>query len=187
MKRHLAMISAAMLIAAGLAWAGGIKTWSAGERVSAADLNANFSHIHNSLRGAGHTLITNADISSGAAIGASKIAFNDLLPRGYAFLTTFCTGENAVGTACTSISSGRLASSIKSHGSVGNYDVHITPNPTNANFILQLQSYSATTLCIPTGQAAVTDGGPHAVISCTNQFDGGPVNAQFSVIYMDDT
>lgn len=63
---------AGMLVAS-IGVAGSIKSWSAGEPLTAGQLNANFSHIHSSMVGNGHSLLVNADVSGTANIASSKL------------------------------------------------------------------------------------------------------------------
>lgn len=62
------------LLFAGVAGAGAIKTWVAGEPLTAAQLNAAFQHLHNTMVGGHGARLVNADVSGSAAIESGKLA-----------------------------------------------------------------------------------------------------------------
>lgn len=87
----------AVLAAAVVSDAGPIKVWSSGEILTAGDINANFSHIHNLMAGGHGARLVNADVSATAGIALSKLATPTLIPKAAAGISTDC---NVIG-ACT--------------------------------------------------------------------------------------
>lgn len=87
----------AAMFAGYAAVAGPIKVWSSGEILTAGDINANFSHIHNLMVGGHGARLVNADVSTTAGIALSKLATPTLIPKAAAGISTDC---NAIG-ACT--------------------------------------------------------------------------------------
>lgn len=125
-----------LLLIGGLTWAafrpppilemaesGAIKTWSAGETVTAADVNGAFQHIHNVMVGGHGARLTNSDVSGSAAIATSKLAGKLNIPWLWAYVTvTGCPGACVI---TTRDSSGGI-SGISRTG-VGAYTVTFTP------------------------------------------------------------
>lgn len=98
---------AALLLGFGVT-AGTIRTWSNGETLTAADLNGNFSHIHNLMVGGHGARLVNADVSASAQIATSKLAGYRLLPRAWALLANSAAGCGTAVAACTETSVGGL-------------------------------------------------------------------------------
>ena len=127
MKQRLAV--AAILGVALVAFAGPIKTWSAGEVITANDLNANFQHIHNLMVGGHGARLVNSDVSASAAISHSKLATPALLPKAMGGIYTACDG----GTCAWNVSSG-FTSTITRAGT-GQYAVTFSSARANANYV----------------------------------------------------
>lgn len=129
----LKIVVAAVLVVALAALAGPIKVWSAGEYITAADLNATLTHLHSSV-GHGHgPVVVNSDISASAAISHSKLATPSLLPKAWAALddSVDCTAGS-----CT-ISEAVNISSVTRGGAAGQYTVTFTsPRPNAAYAVL---------------------------------------------------
>jgi hypothetical protein len=97
-----------LIIAAGCcialaALAGPIKTWQAGEVITANDINANFQHIHNLMVGGHGARLVNADVNANAGIAHSKLATPVLLPKMAALMANTC---NTVGACSMTFSQG---------------------------------------------------------------------------------
>ena len=148
-----------------VAYAGSIKSWSPGNVLRSSDLNANFSHIHSSLRGYGHTLITNADIDNNAAISPTKIAPSTLMPK----VVGLVEG--------TTVSGGSGISSVSS-GSAGNYSVTLSVAPPNDNFMVFVQSHTNNVYCSTVSHQVAA---PQFVVRC-NAGPGNDTNTNFSVL-----
>ncbi len=73
--------TAALLLLAATAAAGTIKVWSNGDTLTAADLNANFAHIHGTMVGGHGAKLVNADVNAAAAISHSKLENHSLIPK----------------------------------------------------------------------------------------------------------
>lgn len=96
-------IAVAVLVAAAVALAGPIKVWSSGETITAADINANFAHIHNLMVGGHGARLTNADVSATANIALSKLATPTLIAKAAAQLSSNC---NVIGACATDYNQG---------------------------------------------------------------------------------
>ncbi len=127
MKKRLAV--AAILSVAVVALAGPVKTWSAGEVVTANDLNANFQHIHNLMVGGHGARLVNGDVSASAAISHSKLATPALIPKAMGGIYTPCDG----GTCTWNVNSG-FTSTITRSGT-GQYAVSFGTARANANYV----------------------------------------------------
>ncbi|MFT3866841.1 MAG: hypothetical protein QM729_21470 [Solirubrobacterales bacterium] len=99
--------------------AGSIKVWTAGEYITAADLNANFTHLHNTMVGGHGPRLINADVASNANIATSKLAAASYIPKGWARILT--TGP-AVGT-------GVGVSAVSRPGGTGIYRLTVPTAP----------------------------------------------------------
>lgn len=152
-KRKLG-IFAAILVGA-LAIAGPIKVWSTGSTVSAADLNANFAHLHANV-GHGHgAILVNADIASSAAISHAKLATPALLPKAVAQVGSVALACTA-GTCAQNNAAGLTASVVWT--STGLYTATWSPARPNAQYIVMASSQpvsGADVYCRPQAVSAV--------------------------------
>jgi hypothetical protein len=104
------------LVVAAVALAGPIKVWSSGEILSAADINANFSHIHSLMVGGHGARLVDADVSATANIVHSKLATPVLIPKAVAATSNDC---NVIGACATDYNQG--FSSIAALSTTGSY------------------------------------------------------------------
>jgi hypothetical protein len=65
---------------AGVAGAGAIKNWNAGEPITATQLNAALNHIHTAMVGGHGARLVNADVAGNANIASSKLADGTMIP-----------------------------------------------------------------------------------------------------------
>lgn len=157
-----------------------LHAWSTGEVLRAADLNANFTALKNGKVGSGVTL-TNADVSSVAAIAHSKLATAALVPKAWAVVTANCTGSAALGTACTLGDSSQVTS-ITTNAFTGQFQLRLAYTPANANFAILVTTRTATSVCMA-NQTSTSN--PHAIIQCFD-YAGATLDVnQFSVLVMD--
>lgn len=112
---------------------GAIKTWSSQDRVTATDLNANFSHIHGLMVGGHGARLVDADVSSAAFISSSKLAAHRLIPVAWVSVSD-CTGS-----PCTIISSSGVTSVTRA--GVGSYSVNLTSARANTNYMGVVSPY----------------------------------------------
>lgn len=128
------------ILVASLGVGGTIKSWSAGEPLTAAQLNANFSHIHSSLVGAGHNLLVNADVSGTANIASSKLAqgagFVDAMVR-VGDRTTACSADPCTITSAVGVSAVNWSST-------GTYVVNFSPALSGNAILLVSTSWMTT-------------------------------------------
>jgi hypothetical protein len=120
-----------MLGFVGVAYATMPKTWSNGDKVAASDLNSNFAHTETYLKGAGHTLIVNADISGSAVIAHSKLATPALLPKAMATIGVGAGASTACAAGTCTLAQNSGLSSV-TWGSTGNYTVTLSQARANA-------------------------------------------------------
>lgn len=147
-KRKIYILGALLLATVGVA--GPIKVWAASEYITAADINANFAHLHASVGHNHGAVITNADISASAGIAHTKLATPGLLPKGWILAT------NCAGAGCTTTdSSGGIFNGV-SRTSAGVYTVNLSPARANATFAVIVSSASSTVDRICHGKAAST-------------------------------
>lgn len=180
MKRHAPTILAVM-VAASLTLAGPIHTWVTGEVITSSDLNANFSHIHNTMVGGHGPRLMNSDVSSGAAISHSKLATPALLPK--AWIQADCT---TTPSSCSALS-GSLVDSV-TWNSTGRSTVNLTAARPNSIYgtVVSAAGSSVAAQCLTYGQSTTT-----VTVNCTRSNpDGGLTDAQvdsnYSLILMDD-
>jgi hypothetical protein len=171
-NRKLYILGALFL--ASLAIGGPIKSWSGNEYITAADLNANFTHLHNSV-GHGHGgVIVNADVAGSAAIAHSKMATPALLPKLWA-----TTGATACNTAtCTLTDSSSITSITRT--SAGVYTANFTARA-NVSYGVLATSHIQTVACYITGRTATTFG-----ILCFDSATGAvATDSSFTVMLLD--
>ncbi len=125
MKKINWTVAVVLTILAAYGLAGPIKTWSNGERLTAADLNSNFTHIHNEMVGGEGARLVDADVSGSANISYTKIQNGTNLPRAWA------AARGCDASACAFAGAG--VSSI-ANPSRGVFDVTLTTAPTDQYF-----------------------------------------------------
>ncbi len=160
MKKILQIGLIAALITAVPALAGAIKSWANGDTLTAADLNANFQHIHNAMVGGHGARLIDADVSNSAAIASSKLAGYRLLPRAWANVAAGCTGTGA----CT-LSSSKNITSVTFATSQANVILNYTPTNADYAVIVQAESSSVDVFCTATHGSA----SPQIAIYCSHQ------------------
>ncbi len=179
MKKHAPTILAVMT-AIGLAIAGPIHTWQVGEVITSTDLNAAFSHIHNTMVGGHGPRLVNSDINSGAAISHSKLAAPSLLPK--VWISVDCA--TTPGT-CTELSG--TGASVTYGGATGFSSIAFDVARTN-NVFGSIVSAETTEgyACVTTGHTSSS-----ATVKCTRSNpDAGVtdalVNANYTYMLLDD-
>jgi hypothetical protein len=115
------------LLIGGLAAAGTIKNWATSDTLTAADLNGNFTHIHNLMVGGHGARLIDADVNAGAAIASSKLAAYRYIPVAWANVT--CSPST-----CT-INAGSSTISTVGYTGAGIYSVNLSPALTDASFL----------------------------------------------------
>lgn len=121
-----------LLLVAGVAFGGAIKTWATGEVLRAADLNSNFAHIHNTMVGGHGARLVDSDVSASAAISHSKLATPMLVPRAMGTVET-AGGNSCTASPCAVIESTGITSVTRSGAGV--YSVTI-PARADADFVV---------------------------------------------------
>ncbi len=153
--------------------AGPIHSWVTGEYITASDLNAALTHLHNSV-GHGHgPVLINSDISTSAAIAHSKLATPPLIPKAWVSLSATCTA----GT-CTSVDSSVVTS--VAFVSTGVYTVNF-PTRGDANYGALATAYGNLLInCGVTAKAAT-----NATVTCVTGTTGAVVNGAFTFLTLD--
>lgn len=147
MFKTMGKIAAAVLMLLGaLSFAGAIKTWSSGDPISIADINANFQHIHNNMVGGHGARLVDADVSASAAISYTKVQNG----RGIARAMGASNGTCTTGT-CTMVDTLNVTS--VTWNSAGNYTVTLNYTATDNAMIAacstgsKASTVAAITLC----------------------------------------
>lgn len=174
MKQYLPGIIAAVLITAGFAYGGAIKSWSNNEVLSPTDLNANFSHIHGTMVGGHGARLVNSDVSTSAAIAHTKMATPALLPKAWAYVASTCTSDPCTRAASSGISAVNWVSA-------GNYTATLSYTPADNAFGVLLTGH-AQVYCWMSARSVAA---PHITFSCDNAA-GVQTNAGFTILVMDN-
>lgn len=165
-----------VLVTAALASAGAIKSWSAGDTLSTTDVNANFTHIHNTMVGGHGGRLVNADVNALANIGYTKIQNGRGIARAWADVESTCSS-----TPCTVDESLNITSISRS--GAGTYTVTLNYTATDNVFSVFVQSHTSTAICWGTSASTTT-----VSVACSD-YDAaiGPTatDAAFSVIVLD--
>lgn len=164
-----------LLALGGVALAGAIKTWVSGETLTAADLNSNFAHIHNSMVGGHGARLVNADVSASAAISHTKMATPALLPKAWAFVGA----AGACGASPCTISASSGVSGV-TRGGAGTYSVTLSPARANAVYGVLVTSGTGALYCIGIPASALL-----VTVVCYDAA-GAVTDATFTVQILDD-
>lgn len=113
--KRIALLTAVTLAVALPVIAGSVKSWSGGETITSADLNATVTHIHNKAERS----LVNADINASAAIAHSKLATPSLLPKAWGVVSPICTGACTIAQEASS--PGDISTVVRN--STGDYTV----------------------------------------------------------------
>jgi len=147
-------------------------TWSAGNTLTAANLNDTVAHLHNTFSGG----IVDAHISTAAGISHTKLARPGLVSKAVLFTTTACDGASAAGTDCTtgveqvqflatSGGAGAGNSALEAGGAAGTYTLTLNYTPTNTNYGVLVTSGTTSVWCSVIGRLTIA---PHITIACEN-------------------
>jgi len=174
-RTHKLVAALVMSLMAGSVMAGAIHSWASGERLNAADLNANFNHIHNLMVGGHGGRLVDADVSGSAAISTTKLAICNTIPVWpRAWVTYFCDGG-----AC-GLSVGENVSSVARSG--GNSTVTLGYTPTDGKFATESTFNSSKGFCNTQG---IQQAAPQITVHCWDD-TGTTAEGQVTVIVYDD-
>lgn len=177
MKKYLPHLLLVLLLAVPVT-ASAIKVWVTGETLRAADLNANFAHIHNTKVGDG-TLLVNADVSSSAAIAHSKLATPALVPKIFGLAAGATSVLGCTASPCTLYANTGLTSTTRS--GVGTY-VFTFPARANVDYVTFLTAYHTVSAVFCVAQARTTT----TVTAVCADAAGAATDAAVSFMIMDD-
>lgn len=172
MKKLIAPVLLALTITV-VANAGAIKTW-ASETLRYADLNSNFTHIHNTMVGGHGARLVDADVSTTAAIAHTKVATPALLPKAWAQVATCAAGT------CTMSSSSQIASVV--FVSTGVYTITWTTARSDANYSVMITVPLSTGARCHSGTLTTTT----AQINCYDSASA-LVNTATNILMFDNT
>lgn len=142
---------------------GAIKVWSNGDNLNAADLNANFAHIHNSMIGAHGARLVDSDVSATAALSSSKFSDYRMIPRAWGSVATGCTASCSL-PAKQHVTSATVATS-------NHVEIVLDYTPTNASYVAIVSAENTAAAsgisCNIVHQATT----PHLGVYCMKQHD----------------
>lgn len=104
-----------------------IKVWTSNERLTSADLNANFAHIHNLMVGGHGGRLLDADVSGSASIASSKLADGTGIAKAWVMVNTTCSAS-----PCTILASKGVTSVTRS--GAGTYTVNLNFTATDTSY-----------------------------------------------------
>ncbi len=156
-----------------MAIAGAIHSFSSPETLTAANLNDNFTHIHNALRGGTHTLITNPDVAANAAIAHSKLATPALVPKAFAGISADCTSN-----PCNMYVNQGMTTAIR--GSGGSYTVSFSARTDDSYAAYITARSSVAAYCRNNGQTSST-----VKVGCYDA-TGNVTDSGFQILLMDN-
>lgn len=155
-----------MAMVAGSVMAGAIKSWSTGETLTAAQLNANFAHIHSLMVGGHGGRLVDADVSASANIATTKLADGEGIADAFVTVADACTAS-----PCTMVNAFNVTSITRSGVgvytvtlpfSVGGTSVQVTANSATAAEHCNASYTTGTTFtiqCVVSNTAAAADSG----------------------------
>ena len=190
MRKYLTIFITSVVVGiiATSALAGPIKVWSGSEYITAADLNANFTHIHGTMVGGHGARLVDADVNANAAIAHSKLATPGVIAKSIFTIGSGTTGCSA-GT-CTLTGTAGVVPTV-TFNTTGNYTITLPAARTDANwFLTATPRYcgAATAGCYCSVQSGVST--TTATIQCFSVTSVGPVinavNAVVGVAIWDD-
>jgi len=120
-----------------------MKQWSNGNTLTAADLNANFEHLHTNMVGNHGARLINADVHAAADIAHTKLAGTSVLPQVVAS-TGSCTAADA---GCTVFVNYGGTVAVGHQYTKGDYNVHFATPRTNATYITLVSSITPGAVC----------------------------------------
>lgn len=154
----IAMFLIAFAVACVSANAGTIKVWASNSVITAADLNANFQHIHSLMVGGHGARLVDADVSPTAAIRFEKIA-GFTSPKAYGSLSTAC--DTTVTGACAGLE-GSHVTAVESNSTTGTLRVTLDYTPADTNFAVMISGNLAG-FCYP---VTLATSAPQIILTC---------------------
>lgn len=172
----------AALLLAPWAVAGAIHSWSTGEYITATDLNAALTHIHNTMVGGHGPRLINADVSTSAAIAHSKLATPGLVAKAWVALSATCVTSGA-GAACTAVDSSGTAVVTSTGATDGEYTVTY-PTRGDVNVGAVVSAFGALDLqCHITSFPSATT----ASVKCATASTGVAADGAFTFMLLDSS
>lgn len=163
--------------------AGTIHTFSNGEVLTAANLNGNFQHIHNTMVGGHGARLIDADVSASAAISPSKVAgLVNNSPRSWALLRDANKACGSGSSSCT-ITKPSTSTFTINGGGAGIYTVSLGYTATDSSYAVLVTAYSGVSMgaCM-----LVSQGTTNFQIDCSDLATPTLRDSGFSVFVYDD-
>ncbi len=150
-----------------------LKVWTGHETLKYTDLNANFTQVNTSAT----ELVTNAKVSSGAAIAHSKLATPALVPKAWVLVATSCT---SLGSTCTITESSGVTSVVHDGSVVGRYTITFSSTLANTNYAIFTNALGAVRSCFVTGRSTTV-----VTIDCYDLATPTAADTAFNLMMMD--
>lgn len=183
MKRYGPILVALCALTA-VAVGGTIRRWQDGDTLTAADLNAAFSHIHNTMVGQHGPRLLNEDVSATAAIGKAKMKKGETVPKGWFIVNNLCLGVAPI--ACTVDYKVGFDTVTVTKTGAGVYTVSFSLARTNAAYSVFVTAVG-TPLAPATCHAILTTFGTSSfTVRCYDSGGAGAVVSRFMVTLFDD-
>lgn len=149
-------------------------TWSNGQVLTSAALNATLSHVHNTFSGN----IDDTMISTAAAIQHSKLQYPALVPKAWAYVAPSCGAS-----PCTLAASSRVTTITR--GGAGVYNVTLAYVPTDNTFNAQVTAGIVTTAVFCNISGGYSVAVPNITIKCWDAA-GVAADTGFNLTVLDD-
>lgn len=166
----------AVVLIALTASATGLKVWVSGETPTIGDLNANFSHIHNTMVGGHGARLTNSDVATNAAIASSKLADGTWIPK-YAAQVGLTSFPCATPATCTLYNTKNITS-VAGQATTGTYTITLASSFTGPGVVI-LTCTEQNCVCTPT----ITSGTISTIsVQCNDTATPSNMDASFSFV-----
>ena len=143
--------------------------------ISAADLNSNLNHIHNTMVGGHGARLVDADVSATAAVAHSKLATPALVPKIWATVGS----ATCAASPCTVAASGGTYTNV-TRSAAGTYSLNFDAR-TDANFGVLVTSRTTDVYCY--AGALTTTAAPFVCVDAA----GTEADAAFTILLLDNT
>jgi hypothetical protein len=170
------------ILSAGLvcsvAYAGAIKTWVGTEPIISGDLNTALSHIHN----VAEAQITDAKISSSAAISHSKLAIPSLIPKAWVYIYSATPCAGASSATCTILASSGVTSVVGA-ATAGLYNVTLSSARANPEYGVIVTSHTSGVVCTTVAPPTSTT---VFQVQCISVSGASATDANFTALMLDN-
>lgn len=159
----------------GPALASTIHTFANGERITADNLNAVNTHIHNLMVGGHGPRLVDADVSSSAAISHTKVATPMLIPKAWATTAVSCANP------CNETKTVSSGVGIISHTALGIWTIAWSTARADATYAVLITPVTGSRACSATPTSTTI-----ATIACWDLATPTAADAAFTVVLFDN-